>query len=185
MAEPLATFALEPVMKIPPLCAAMLALLLGACAVADPGEPRAIDRDRQATPAHPPVARATLPRLVMHKNPSCGCCGGWAEHMRAAGFEVEVHDHDDMTGIKDRFDVPLELSSCHTSIIDGYVLEGHVPADDIRRLLDERPDARGLILPGMPLGSPGMEHPRGITQPYTVSLLGHDGSTSDFSHHQQ
>lgn len=175
-------------MKTASFLAATLPLLLVACAVADSGEPLIIDNGNPAIPAHSSATRAaviTLPRVVMHKHPSCGCCGGWAEHMRAAGFKVEVQDHHDMAGIKDRFDVPLELSSCHTSVIDGYVVEGHIPADDIKRLIGERPDARGLILPGMPLGSPGMEHPQGITQPYTVSLLGHDGSTNDFSHHQQ
>ncbi|MCC6594490.1 MAG: DUF411 domain-containing protein [Xanthomonadales bacterium] len=118
--------------------------------------------------------------MVVHKTPSCGCCGLWVEHMRQAGFTVEVRDTDDLAPIKAGLGVPYGKGSCHTAEIDGYVIEGHVPAEDVRRLLTERPKARGLVLPGMPLGSPGMEMPDGRVQSYTVELVKEDGSTSTF-----
>lgn len=113
-------------------------------------------------------------RMVVHKSPTCGCCLAWADQMRAAGFEVEIRDVDDLTPIKTRLGVPPESTSCHTTEIAGYFVEGHVPAEDIERLLAERPDARGLAVPGMPLGSPGMEVPSGATQPFAVLLVGTD-----------
>lgn len=124
-----------------------------------------------------------LPLVTVHKDPNCGCCGGWAEHMRAAGFPVQIHDTDDMLAVKQRLGIGEGMYSCHTSEIDGYVIEGHVPVEDIRRLLAERPEARGLVLPGMPIGSPGMESPDGYRQPFTVGLLQHDGSVRAFSQH--
>jgi len=95
--------------------------------------------------------------LVVYKSPTCGCCGDWVEHMKAAGFEVEVHDVDDVNALKAQNGVRRRLASCHTALIDGYVIEGHVPAEDVKRLLDERPALLGLAVPGMPAGSPGME----------------------------
>ncbi|MGN7831013.1 DUF411 domain-containing protein [Pseudoxanthomonas sp. 22568] len=129
-----------------------------------------------ATPAH-------LPLIRVHKSPSCGCCGVWVEHVRAAGFPVEVHDTEDMMTVKDRLGVPEPMMSCHTAEVDGYFVEGHVPAEDIKRLLAEKPKARGIAVPGMPLGSPGMEMPDGRTQPYEVALVGGDGTTGTFSRH--
>ena len=105
------------------------------------------------------------------------------EWMQRAGFEVEVRDTDNLHPVKARLGVPYGKGSCHTAEVDGYLIEGHVPADDIRRLLAERPKARGLVLPGMPLGSPGMETPDGRVQPYTVELVAQDGSTSAFRQH--
>lgn len=130
-----------------------------------------------------PGASATLPLVLVHKSPTCGCCGLWVEHMRKAGFPVEVRDTHALHGVKEQLGIPTGKASCHTAEIDGYVVEGHVPADDVKRLLAERPDARGLVLPGMPLGSPGMETPDGRTQPYAVELLARDGSTSTFATH--
>lgn len=118
--------------------------------------------------------------MVVHKTPTCGCCGLWVEHMRDAGFKVDVRDTNDLEPIKVTLGVPNGKGSCHTAEIDGYVIEGHVPAEDVRRLLSERPNARGLVLPGMPLGSPGMETPDGRVQAYTVELVAEDGSTSTF-----
>jgi hypothetical protein len=118
--------------------------------------------------------------MVVHKSPTCGCCGLWVEHMQQAGFSVEVIETEDLAPVKERLGVPYGKGSCHTAEVDGYVIEGHVPAEDIRRLLAERPKARGLVLPGMPLGSPGMETPDGRVQPYTVELVADDGSTSAF-----
>ena len=99
--------------------------------------------------------------VVMHKNPGCGCCDSWAENLRSHGFTVESVEDPGIMGFKAENNVPRPLMSCHTAIIDGYFVEGHVPASDILRLLKEKPqDVAGLTVPGMPLGSPGMEHPR-------------------------
>ncbi len=98
-------------------------------------------------------------RIQVFKTATCGCCTKWIDHLEAAGFEVEARDLPDLASVKSANGVPNELTSCHTALVDGYVLEGHVPAADIERLLTERPDVRGLAVPEMPLGSPGMEHP--------------------------
>jgi hypothetical protein len=103
--------------------------------------------------------------------------------MRDAGFPVEVRDADNLEPVKSRLGVPYGKGSCHTAEVDGYFVEGHVPAEDIKRLLAERPDVRGLTLPGMPIGSPGMESPDGRVQAYTVEAVARDGSTSDYAHH--
>ena len=129
------------------------------------------------------AAPVKLPGVVVHKSPTCGCCNGWVEHMRAAGFDVAVRNEDDMRPVKAHVGVPLAKGSCHTAIVEGYFIEGHVPAEDVKRLLAERPDARGLAVPGMPLGSPGMEVPSGRTQPYAVELVADDGSTTVFARH--
>ena len=102
-------------------------------------------------------ARADGAEMLVYRSPSCGCCGAWVEHMRAAGFTVRVENLEDLSPVKQQFGVVPALQSCHTAIIDGYVIEGHVPAEDVRRLLTERPQATGLSVPGMPIGSPGME----------------------------
>jgi len=103
--------------------------------------------------------------------------------MRAAGFKVDVRDVDDLDSVKSRVGIPFGKGSCHTAEVGGYFVEGHVPALDIKRLLAEKPDAKGLVVPGMPAGSPGMEMPDGRVQPYVVELVGRDGTTSDFAHH--
>lgn len=136
-----------------------------------------------ATAQMPAAASRNLPLVKVHKDPNCGCCGGWAEHMRAAGFPVEINDTADMATVKQRLGIGDGMLSCHTSEIDGYVVEGHVPVDAIHKLLAERPKARGLVLPGMPIGSPGMESPDGYRQPFVVGLLEHDGSVRAFSQH--
>jgi len=119
--------------------------------------------------------------LDVYSDPSCGCCGAWVDYMRAQGYAVSVHQDLPMAAVKARFGVPAAAMSCHTAVIDGYVIEGHVPVEDIRRLLAERPDARGLAAPGMPMGSPGME--MGAPERYDVVLIGHDGSTRVFASH--
>jgi hypothetical protein len=101
--------------------------------------------------------------------------------MRAAGFRVDVRDVDDLNTVKARVGVPAGKGSCHTAEVGGYFVEGHVPALDIKRLLAEKPVARGLVVPGMPAGSPGMEPPDGRVQPYVVELVAHDGTTSAFA----
>ncbi len=122
------------------------------------------------------VASAAATEVVVWKSPSCGCCEGWVQHMRAAGYALTVHDVDDVDPIKARLGVPATMQSCHTALVDGYVLEGHVPADSVARLLRERPAAKGLAVPGMPQGSPGME--TGVKEPYAVVLFGAPGGAS-------
>jgi len=97
------------------------------------------------------------PEVVVYKSPTCGCCKKWVEHVQAAGFRVTVHDTSSLAGVMERYGVPRKLTACHTAVVDGYVVEGHVPADVIQRLLKERPEIAGVAVPGMPAGSPGME----------------------------
>ena len=118
--------------------------------------------------------------MTVTKSPWCGCCSAWIEHMRQAGFEVTVHDEEDLTAIKEKMGVAPKLQSCHTGEVEGYVIEGHVPAADVLRLLAERPKARGLTVPGMPAGSPGMEM-GDRRDAYDVLLIREDGSTEIFS----
>ena len=120
-----------------------------------------------------------LPAMTVWKSPWCGCCGDWIEHMRAAGFEVDVKDVENLDPLKRMAKVPDELQSCHTARVGGYTLEGHVPAADVKRLLEDRPDALGLFVPGMPSGSPGMEN--GAHDPYDVLMLKPDGGTEVYS----
>ncbi|MEO6227867.1 MAG: DUF411 domain-containing protein [Thermomonas sp.] len=138
-----------------------------------------------AAPKGDATASLSLPLVVVHKTASCGCCGLWVEHMQQAGFPVEVRNLDDVTPVKERVGVPLGKGSCHTAEVGGYFIEGHVPADDVKRLLAEKPAAKGLVLPGMPAGSPGMETPDGRVQPYVVELVGEDGNTMAFAQHGQ
>lgn len=126
---------------------------------------------------------ARLPLVVVNKTPTCGCCGAWVEHMQKAGFTVEVRNLDDLNPIKEQLGVPYGKGSCHTAEVEGYFVEGHVPAEDVKRLLREKPTAKGLTVPGMPLGSPGMEVPDGTVQPYVVELVAHDGTASEFARH--
>lgn len=171
-------------------------LTLSACAKpADPPAGAAAATPLPATAAQPAEPFASppaagpngdnhaQPRLVVTKTPTCGCCHLWVEHMQQAGFQVEVRDVDDLGSVKERVGVPYGKGSCHTAEIEGYFVEGHVPAGDVKRLLAERPDAKGLTVPGMPMGSPGMETPDGRVQPYVVELVARDGSTSPFAHH--
>ncbi len=124
---------------------------------------------------------AANPLVTVYKNPSCGCCGRWVEHLQANGFTVETHDRDDIAAEKQRFGVPTALYSCHTARVGIYTIEGHVPADDIRRLLSEMPTVAGLAVPGMPQGSPGME--TGRVDRYDVVHFDGDGNTGVFSSH--
>lgn len=128
-----------------------------------------------------PVAALAAGEVVMHKDPYCGCCSAWADHMRSNGFEVKELISHDMSSIKLAHGLTRELASCHTAVIDGYVIEGHVPAADVKRLLEERPEVAGLSVPGMPMGSPGMEGP--VSQPYNVVTFSKDGKVEVFSRH--
>lgn len=126
-------------------------------------------------------AQSTLPRVEVYKNAACGCCGGWADHLRENGFTVSTHDIDDVPANRKKLGMPEEFGSCHTATVNGYVIEGHVPAADIKRLLREKPKALGLAVPGMPAGSPGMEGPRPV--PYDTLLVDRNGSTKVFASH--
>jgi hypothetical protein len=117
------------------------------------------------------LAAEELPKLTVAKDPNCGCCSGWVEHIKAAGFPVEVIESTDLNRLKARLGVPRHLASCHTAEVDGYVVEGHVPAVAIKRLLAERPSGTGVAVPGMPVGSPGMEVEGTAPEPYEVILF--------------
>ncbi len=174
-----------------PAIARLLPALLAALALAVAAPARAQDHDHAAHDhAHPAPAEATAPAaapdpdaplLAVHKSPSCGCCLVWMAHLRTAGLRTEARDTDALAAFKREAGVPDNMTACHTAIVDGYFIEGHVPAADIQRLLRERPDARGLAVPGMPLGSPGMEVPSGQAMPYTVFLVARDGSQTPWS----
>ena len=114
-------------------------------------------------------------KLTVFKSPTCGCCQAWADHMKRASFSVEIVQAEDLSPIKARLGVPQVLEACHTATVDGYVIEGHVPASDVARLLEERPEATGLAVPGMPVGSPGMEM-GDERDSYEVVLFGPAGS---------
>lgn len=120
--------------------------------------------------------------ITVYKTPTCGCCRLWVDHLRAGGFEPTVHDLADVGPVKRERRVPEALASCHTGVVGGYLVEGHVPAADIRRLLAERPEALGLAVPGMPLGSPGMDG-GGRKEPYEVLLFDAAGGTRVFARH--
>lgn len=136
-----------------------------------------------STPVAASVAAEQLPQVLVHKSASCGCCGAWVDHLREAGFSVRVNETEDLNPIKERLGVPYGKGSCHTAEVGGYMVEGHVPAGDIKRLLLERPQAKGLVLPGMPIGSPGMEVPDGTVESYTVELVQPDGQIRPFAQH--
>jgi len=123
----------------------------------------------------PAFAEAGLPKVVVSKDPSCGCCSGWVDHLQAAGFSLEVRETPEINRVKDQLGVPQDLASCHTAEVGGYVIEGHVPEDAIKRLLNEKPQAKGLAVPGMPVGSPGMEVTGVENDTYEVVLFGPSG----------
>ena len=126
----------------------------------------------------------SLPSVLVTKDPNCGCCGGWVEHLRASGFPVQVIETGSVNRVKVRLGVPLELASCHTAEVAGYAIEGHVPADAIKRLLAERPAGKGLAVPGMPVGSPGMEVPGTPPETYEVMLFGGASGTTVFARYR-
>ena len=123
------------------------------------------------------------PSIVVHKSVSCQCCSRWIEKLRSEGFRVETINTEQLAPVKERLGVPPKMTSCHTAQVAGYFIEGHVPIADITRLLKERPPAKGLTVPGMPMGSPGMESASGAIQPYDVLLVADDGRTSVYAHH--
>jgi len=125
--------------------------------------------------AGPVFAQAALPKVFVTKDPNCGCCSAWVDYIMTSGFPVEVITTPQMNQVKFRLGVPNNLVSCHTAEVGGYVIEGHVPADAVKRLLAEKPDAKGLAVPGMPVGSPGMEVEGADPESYEVVLFGPSG----------
>jgi len=127
-------------------------------------------------------AQGPLPAVEVWKSPTCGCCKDWIKHMEQAGFEVTHHDVGNAQA-RTQLNMPQHFGSCHTAKIGHYVIEGHVPANDIKRLLAEQPDALGLAVPGMPIGSPGMDGPayKGHVDPHQVLLIHQDGSTRTYA----
>jgi hypothetical protein len=130
------------------------------------------------------LAQAPKPTIEVWKAPTCGCCNDWIKHLEQAGFKVKANDSGN-TAIRAKLGMPNRYASCHTARVAGYVIEGHVPAADIKRLLAERPQALGLAVPDMPIGSPGMDGPAygGRTEPYDVLLVAADGSSRVFASH--
>lgn len=133
----------------------------------------------QVADAASPQVASGIPQVTVYKSPTCGCCAEWVDHLRENGFAVVVHDQDNLTMVKAANGITPALESCHTALVDGYVVEGHVPADLIAKLITEKPDIAGLAVPGMPGGSPGMES--APKEPYDVLAIGKDGRTSVFA----
>jgi hypothetical protein len=129
----------------------------------------------------PMLAMAAAPVIEVFKSESCGCCGAWVEHLKANGFATRVVNVENPSDYRERAGIPDQFGSCHTGMIQGYAIEGHVPASDIKRLLAQKPKARGLAVPAMPLGSPGMEGPR--KDPFDVLLVLADGKAKVFKHY--
>ena len=120
-------------------------------------------------------------RITVYKSKTCGCCAKWVEHLEASGFAPLVHDEESMDAIKDRLGVPRDLRSCHTALAGNYLLEGHVPAREIRKLLAERPKIAGLAVPGMLSGTPGMAQSQADEGNFTVLAFQRDGSSYPFA----
>ena len=129
------------------------------------------------------MAQQTRPTIEVFKTPTCGCCANWVKHLEQHGFATHVTNVEDLSSFKANQKVPVRLQSCHTATVDGYVIEGHVPATDVQRLLTERPAVRGLAVPGMPIGSPGMEVPNVKPTPYNVLSFDRQGQIQVFSSH--
>ncbi|MDW6001591.1 DUF411 domain-containing protein [Vibrio mangrovi] len=126
---------------------------------------------------------AMATEVINHKSPYCGCCSQWAKHMEGAGFTVKEVYHENMETVKAKFNIPAQLTSCHTAEINGYLFEGHVPAEDIQAFLANPPaDARGLSVPGMPVGSPGMNY-GDKRDAYSVFVLGKQGKNYEYRHY--
>lgn len=158
-------------MKLRHIGLALLSLLLIAC-------------NDQAATAKEQTAASDMPakpHITVYKSPTCGCCGKWVEHLEQEGFSVTSIDKPQMSPVKQELGIPGQLHSCHSATVAGYTLEGHVPAASVKRLLAERPAISGLAVPGMPLGSPGMEHPE--PEAYAVIAYTSDGKTVEFDHY--
>lgn len=158
------------------LAAGSTLLLLG-CGRSPRNHPERADTSSRSGLLSKPQSAA----MTVYRDPGCGCCEEWAERAREAGYQVKVTNNSDMAAIKRQHGVPEELASCHTTLVRGYILEGHVPLDDVNRLLKERPAGiKGIAVAGMPRGSPGMEMPDGSRDPFHVMAFDASGKTSVF-----
>ena len=137
--------------------------------------------DVKGDAAMPDTSRATGPQMTMYRSASCGCCMSWGSHIASAGYRIEDHVTENMDAVKKARGISPQQASCHTAVVEGYVIEGHVPASSIKRLLMERPKIRGLAVPGMPMGSPGMEVAGVEAERFEVLPIAHDGTTSLFA----
>ena len=137
--------------------------------------------DVKGDAAMPDTSSATGPQMTIYRSASCGCCTQWGFHIASAGFRIDDHVTEDMDDVKKERGVSSQHASCHTADVEGYVIEGHVPATAIQRLLRERPNIRGLAVPGMPMGSPGMEVSGVEAEPFEVLAINDDGTTSVFA----
>jgi hypothetical protein len=177
-----------------------LAALAAACSASGSDERAAAPASASASPAPAapaaqplaaatPAASAAAPAgaeattVTVYKSPTCGCCANWVEHMQKHGYKVVVHDTEEMAPVKAQLGVPEAMGSCHTATVGGYVLEGHVPAADVDRLLRERPVVLGIAVPGMPTGSPGMEVPGAPADRYDVVTFERGGGSRTFASH--
>jgi hypothetical protein len=152
------------------LCGLLATLLLTACAPST--SEQAIDEQ-------------TMQEMVVYSSPTCGCCSDWVGYVEEHGYTATVEEVQDLAAVKVEHNVPPMMQSCHTAVIDGYVIEGHVPVEDIERLLTERPDVVGIAVPGMPVGSPGMEIAGAEPQPFSVVTFDAAGNTEVYSTHHQ
>jgi hypothetical protein len=159
------------------LVAAGSGMMLAACNSSSgptaTGEKKGVARE-------PRVDAASVRRMLVYRDPECGCCEAWADMARKAGYQVTIENRTDMRAVKARLGVPDELASCHTAVIGGYAIEGHVPLRHVAKLLHDKPDElRGIAVPGMPRGSPGMEMPDGSVDAFEVMAFG-DGKVVEF-----
>jgi|SRR5687767_5102853 hypothetical protein len=130
------------------------------------------------------AAQQAKPSVEVYKDPSCGCCSKWVDHLQANGFTVKTTDRADLADLKAKHRVPQKVQSCHMALVDGYVVEGHVPAEDVKRLLKQRPAIVGIAVPGMPIGSPGMEVAGMKAQAFDVLAFDKAGQTRVFASHK-
>ena len=151
--------------------------LLGAAGIIARSQPAQADSKLPLGKVNPAAYE-----LTVFRSPTCGCCEGWTKHIQSAGFAINDNITADMEAIKQRYGVPAGLDSCHTALVGRYVIEGHVPAEDVQRLLAEKSEVVGLTAPGMPMGSPGMETDKN-TAPYTVFSFKADGTVAAFAEH--
>ena len=151
-----------------------VALVLGSTAIATGTSLVASERLVQ-------IGDQQVPTITVYKSPQCGCCGRWIEHLINHGFSVTIENHNNLSAVKNKLGIPNNLRSCHSAKIGEYVVEGHVPAEDILRLLRDKPGVTGIAVPGMPIGSPGMEG--AVNQPYNVYSFDEKGSNTVFSKH--
>ena len=142
--------------------------------------PLSVDAQPTAVAVVPLLNSETLSEIAIYRSESCGCCTKWGEHVETAGFTIQDKVIENMEAFKQTNGITPELSSCHTAVVDGYVVEGHVPATTIKKMLHERPDIRGLTAPGMPMGSPGMETVGVKAESFDVLAIAHDGTTTVF-----